>query len=177
MERDKIDSEFAEVQKITDYCRGILADDEVLLGVVKQELVLRQVKYSFPSVTNIWEDSGEFRFEDVIANECHAVTVTNSGFSKRTPVKLYRSQKPGGKGAIGAGQQDEDAIKHFFTANMHNNVICVMDSGGYTLKRPMKFPMAGVYQRDVRPYTWPTCNQMKKSLRCSVFKNFRWTNT
>ncbi|MDR3273919.1 MAG: DNA gyrase subunit A [Puniceicoccales bacterium] len=140
MERDKIDSEFAELHKIIENYRGILADDEVLLSVVKEELVLMREKYASPRVTNIEEDSGEFRIEDVIANECCAVTVTNKGFIKRTSVSLYRSQKRGGKGVIGAGQHDEDSIEHFFTANTHDNIMFVMDSGRVYVEKTYEIP-------------------------------------
>ncbi|MDR0679967.1 MAG: DNA gyrase subunit A [Puniceicoccales bacterium] len=140
MERDKIDSEYAELHKIIDYYRSILADETLLLAVVKEELVAMREKYASPRMTSIEEDSSEFRIEDVIANECCAVTVTSKGFIKRTPVSLYRSQRRGGKGVIGAGQHNEDSIEHLFTANTHDNIMFVMDSGRVYVEKAYEVP-------------------------------------
>jgi DNA gyrase subunit A len=111
-----------------------------MLGVVKEELALMRDKYASPRMTDVEEDSGEFRVEDVIANECCAMTVTSKGFIKRTPVSSYRSQKRGGKGVIGAGQHEEDSIEHFFTANTHDNIMFVMDSGRVYVEKAYEIP-------------------------------------
>ncbi|MDR1255553.1 MAG: DNA gyrase subunit A [Puniceicoccales bacterium] len=140
MERDKIDSEYVELCKIIGYYRGILADETLLLGVVKEELSAMREKYASPRMTSIEKDSSEFKIEDVIANECCAMTVTSKGFIKRTPVSLYRSQRRGGKGVIGAGQHDEDSIAHFFTANTHDNIMFVMDSGRVYVEKAYEIP-------------------------------------
>ncbi|MDR0595241.1 MAG: DNA gyrase subunit A [Puniceicoccales bacterium] len=140
MERDKIDSEYAELRKIIDHYRSILEDETLLLAVVKEELAAVREKYASPRMTSIEEDSSEFRIEDVIANECCAVTVTGKGFIKRTPVSLYRSQRRGGKGVIGAGQHDEDFIEHLFTANTHDNIMFVMDSGRVYVEKAYEIP-------------------------------------
>lgn len=140
MERDKIDSECADLLKIIDNFRTILADDAALLGVVKDELLTLREKYSSPRMTHIEEDSSDFRIEDVIANECCVLTVTNKGFIKRTAVSSYRSQKRGGKGVIGAGQHDEDTIEHLFTANTHDNIMFVMDSGRVYVEKVYEIP-------------------------------------
>ncbi|MDR0715359.1 MAG: DNA gyrase subunit A [Puniceicoccales bacterium] len=140
MERDKIDLEYAELRKIIDHYRSILGDKTLLLAVVKEELVAMREKYASPRMTSIEEDSNEFRIEDVIANECCAVTVTGKGFIKRTPVSLYRSQRRGGKGVIGAGQHDEDFIEHLFTANTHDNIMFVMDSGRVYVEKAYEVP-------------------------------------
>jgi DNA gyrase subunit A len=140
MERDRIDLEYAELCKIIEGYRRILADSATLLGVVKEELGSMREKYASLRVTRIEDDSDEFKIEDIIANECCVVTVTNRGFIKRTPVSLYRSQRRGGKGVIGAGQHDEDSIEHLFTANTHDNIMFVMDSGKVYVEKAYEIP-------------------------------------
>jgi DNA gyrase subunit A len=140
MERNRIDSEYAELCKTIEGYRRILGNDTILLDVVKEELTLMRDKYASPRMTSIEEDSGEFKIEDVIANECCAMTVTSKGFIKRTPVSSYRSQKRGGKGVIGAGQHEEDSIEHFFTANTHDNIMFVMDSGRVYVEKAYEIP-------------------------------------
>ncbi|MDR2435783.1 MAG: DNA gyrase subunit A [Puniceicoccales bacterium] len=140
MERNRIDFEYAELCKAIEDYRSILGDNAILLGVVKEELALMRDKYASPRMTDIEEDPGEFRVEDVIANECCAMTVTSKGFIKRTPVSSYRSQKRGGKGVIGAGQHEEDSIEHFFTANTHDNIMFVMDSGRVYVEKAYEIP-------------------------------------
>lgn len=140
MERDKIDTEYADLLKTIDNYRAILADESVLLNLVKEELLALRDKYASPRKTKIEEDAGEFRLEDVIANECCVLTVTSKGFIKRTSISSYRSQRRGGKGVIGAGQHDEDSIEHLFTANTHDNIMFVMDSGRVYVEKVYEIP-------------------------------------
>lgn len=140
MERDKIDMEYADLLKTISGYKEILSDESVLLNLVKEELLVLRDKYSSPRMTRIEEEAGEFRLEDVIANECCVLTVTNKGFIKRTSVGAYRSQKRGGKGVIGAGQHDEDSIEHLFTANTHDNIMFVMDSGRVYVEKVYEIP-------------------------------------
>lgn len=140
MERNKVDSEYDELLKTIANYKTILSDESALLNLVKEELVALRDKYSSPRMTHIEEDAGEFRIEDVIANECCVLTVTNKGFIKRTSVSSYRSQRRGGKGVIGAGQHDEDSIGHLFTANTHDNIMFVMDSGRVYVEKVYEIP-------------------------------------
>ncbi len=140
LERDKIESEYADLLATIDKYKAILGSENTLLTVVKEELITLREKYASPRLTHIEEDVGEFRFEDVIANECCVLTVTNKGFIKRTSVNSYRSQKRGGKGVIGAGQHDEDSVEHLFTANTHDNIMFVMDSGRVYVEKVYEIP-------------------------------------
>ncbi|MDR1401781.1 MAG: DNA gyrase subunit A [Puniceicoccales bacterium] len=140
LERSKIDDEFEELKKLVDYYREILSSNAHLLALVKKELLEMRDKYSSPRMTKIEHDIGEFRVEDVIANECCLITVSHNGFIKRTPANLYRSQKRGGKGVIGVGQHDDDFIEHMFTANTHDNLMFAMGSGRVYVEKVYEIP-------------------------------------
>ncbi len=96
---------------------------------MKKELLDLKPKYSSPRRTEILAAEGEFRMEDVIANEGCIITVTHAGMIKRTPVAEYRAQKRGGKGIIGADTYEEDFIERLFTASTHDYVLFFTTSG------------------------------------------------
>ena len=140
LERNKIDDEYAELKRVIDDFRKILGDDHALLALVKKEFLEMRDKYASSRVTRIENDAKEFRAEDVIANECCLITVSTNGFIKRTPVNLYRSQKRGGKGVIGAGQHEEDTIEHILTANTHDYLMFVMSNGRVYVEKVYDIP-------------------------------------
>ena len=140
MERGKIEEEFAALMKLIIGFKEILADENRLLAVVKEELVELRGKYGSPRKTLIEEAADEFRMEDVIPNECCVITVTQNGFIKRTSSSLYRSQKRGGKGVIGAGQHESDMIEHLFTASTHDNIMFVMNNGRVYVEKVYEIP-------------------------------------
>jgi len=140
MEREKIDAEYeALMKKIAEY-ELILNHESRLLEVVKEELVACREPFISPRRTQIVPADGEFKMEDVIANEGCIITVTHGGFIKRTQVSAYRSQKRGGKGVIGVGQHDEDFVEHLFTASTHDYVMFVMNSGRVYVEKVYEIP-------------------------------------
>lgn len=129
LEREKIDAEYQELMGKIEYFRNILENETVLLGVIKDELTSLGEKYASPRRTQIVPAEGEFRMEDVIANEGCIITVTHKGFIKRTPSSAYRSQKRGGKGVIGTGSHDDDFVERLFTASTHDYMMVFMNNG------------------------------------------------
>jgi DNA gyrase subunit A len=129
LERQKILDELAELMKTIERLRAILASDELLMQVVVDEL--REVRESFtnPRRTEIVEAEGEFRIEDLIADEDVAITVTDTGYIKRTPISVYRSQRRGGRGRIGMRTREEDFLNHLFVASTHSYVLIFSDRG------------------------------------------------
>src|SRR5690606_3409036 len=117
LERDKIEAEYLELIKLIAELTEILENERRLLDVIKGELMEMRQKYADERRTQLMAAEGEFRMEDLIANEGCIITVTHKGFIKRTPVPSSRSQKRGGKGVIGAGQHEEDSVEHLFTAS------------------------------------------------------------
>jgi len=135
LERQKIEDELAEVLKTIERLKAILASDRLLMDIVVQEL--RDVRESFADArrTDITDESGEFRIEDLIADEDMAITVTHTGYVKRTAVTSYRNQQRGGKGRIGMRFREEDFVDHLFIASTHAYLMVFSDRGrAYWLK-------------------------------------------
>jgi DNA gyrase subunit A len=135
LERQKILDELAEVLKTIERLRAILASAALLMQIVVEELRAVQAKYGDDRRTEIIDESGEFRIEDLIAEEDMAITVTNTGYVKRTAITSYRNQRRGGKGRIGMRIREEDFISHLFVASTHAYIMIFSDRGrAYWLK-------------------------------------------
>jgi DNA gyrase subunit A len=135
LERQKILDELAELLKVIERLRAILSSEELLMGVVLSELKAIRENYSDERRTVIVEESGEFRIEDLIADEDMAITVTNTGYIKRTAISTYRMQRRGGKGRIGMRTREEDFVSHLFIASTHAYIMIFSDRGrAYWLK-------------------------------------------
>jgi DNA gyrase subunit A len=135
LERQKILDELAELLKTIERLRAILSSEELLMAVVVTELKRIRETYSDDRRTVILEESGEFRIEDLIADEDMAITVTNTGYIKRTAISTYRAQRRGGKGRIGMRTREEDFVSHLFIASTHAYIMIFSDRGrAYWLK-------------------------------------------
>lgn len=140
LEREKIENEYMELMKLIQEYRSILENEHKLLKVIKEDLQEMRKKYAGARRTQIVAEEGEFRMEDVIANEGCIITVSHNGFIKRTGVSAYRSQKRGGKGVIGSGQYDEDFIEHLFTASTHDYIMFFMNNGRVYVHKVYEIP-------------------------------------
>ncbi|GHC12244.1 DNA gyrase subunit A [Cerasicoccus arenae] len=140
MEREKIEEEYRELMKLIEYLKSIIDNESILLGVIREELNTLTEKFENPRRTQLIPAEGEFRMEDVIANEGCIITVSHKGFVKRTPVSSYRSQKRGGKGVIGTGQHDEDFVEHLFTASTHDYIMFFMNNGRVYVEKVYEIP-------------------------------------
>jgi DNA gyrase subunit A len=119
MERQKILDELADIQRrIAEYLE-ILGSDKVLRQLIVKELREVQKDYGDERRTQIIEDTGEIKLEDLVAVEDVAITVTRGGYLKRTSVDTYRRQTRGGKGRIGMGTRTEDVVEHLIVASTH----------------------------------------------------------
>ncbi len=135
LERQKIVDELVELLKTIERLRAILSSDELLMQVVLNELKEVRDKYTDPRRTVIIEESGELRIEDLIADEDMAITVTNTGYIKRTAISTYRAQRRGGKGRIGMRTREEDFVSNLFIASTHAYIMIFSDRGrAYWLK-------------------------------------------
>ncbi|MDP2136889.1 MAG: DNA gyrase subunit A, partial [Candidatus Didemnitutus sp.] len=140
LERGKIESEYLELMKIIEELQSILDSEAKLLALIKQELIELRDKYASPRRTQIIDDAGELRMEDVIPNEGCVITVSHLGFIKRTPVAAYRAQKRGGKGVIGAETYEEDFVEHLFTASTHDYILFFSTIGQCHAKKVYEIP-------------------------------------
>jgi DNA gyrase subunit A len=135
LERQKILDELAELVRLIAQLRAILADQQLLLQIVVDELKAVQARFDEPRRTEIIDQDGEFSIEDLIADEDVAVTVTDTGYIKRTPITTYRRQRRGGKGRIGMRTREEDVVNHLFVASTHSYLMVFSDRGrAYWLK-------------------------------------------
>jgi DNA gyrase subunit A len=135
LERDKIVEELVDVLKTIERFRAILASDHLLMQIVIDELRAVQQKFGTDRRTQIVDESGEFRIEDLIADEDMAITVSDTGYIKRTAIASYRNQRRGGKGRIGMRVREEDFITHLFVASTHDYIMIFSDRGrAYWLK-------------------------------------------
>ncbi len=140
LERGKIEEEYMELLKLVEYLRSILASEALLLDVIKTELLALKATYAQPRRSEIIAAAGEFRMEDVIANEGCVITVSHQGFIKRTRVADYRVQRRGGKGIIGTETYDSDFVQHLFTASTHDYILFVTSTGKSYAKKVYDVP-------------------------------------
>jgi len=135
LERQKILDELAELLQLIERLLAILASDRLLMQIIVDELRKIQEKYGDERRTEILAEEGEFQIEDLIADEEVAITVSNTGYIKRTAVTNYRNQRRGGKGRIGMRTREEDFVSHLFTASTHAYIMIFSDRGrAYWLK-------------------------------------------
>ena len=120
MESEKIDAEYLELMEQIKGFKDIIENEHRLLTVIKDELVLLKKEYADERKTIITEAEGDVRMEDLIPNDGCVVTITDTGFIKRTQIEEYRLQNRGGKGVIGTGQKNEDPVKILKTCNAHD---------------------------------------------------------
>jgi DNA gyrase subunit A len=135
LERQKILDEMAELLKTIERLRAVLSSHTLLMRTIVDELRAVQCKYGDVRRSQIIEETGEFRVEDLIAEEDMAITVSNTGYIKRTPITTYRNQRRGGKGRIGMRTREEDFVSHLFIASTHAYIMIFSDRGrAYWLK-------------------------------------------
>ncbi len=135
LERQKIIDELVALIATIERLRAILASDELIMKIVIDELRALQERYRDERRTQIIAELGEFRIEDLIVEEDMAITVSNTGYIKRTAMTTYRQQRRGGKGRIGMRTRDEDFVSHLFVASTHAYIMIFSDRGrAYWLK-------------------------------------------
>ncbi len=129
LERQKILDELEEILEKLKKLRGILSSEGLLLKIVVDELKAVQTKHGDNRRTEILAEAGEFNAEDLIVDEDMAITVSNTGYIKRTAITNYRNQRRGGKGRIGMRTREEDFVSHLFVASTHAYIMIFSDRG------------------------------------------------
>ncbi|KOH46318.1 DNA gyrase subunit A [Sunxiuqinia dokdonensis] len=129
LEQDKLRSEYAEVMQFIDRCREILANEELRMGIIKDELQEIKAKYGDERRTEIVPDAEEFNPEDFYADEEMVITISHMGYIKRTPLTEFKTQGRGGTGSKGGTTRDEDFLEHMFIATMHNTLLLFTEKG------------------------------------------------
>jgi DNA gyrase subunit A len=135
LEADKIKTEHKELTKLIKELRAILADEQKVLGLVKTELKEIAEKYGDERRTEITAAEGDLDIEDVIADEQMVVSITASGYAKRTPLTTYRQQRRGGRGVQGMNMKEGDYIEHLHVCSTHDYLLFFTNQGKvYRLK-------------------------------------------
>jgi len=143
LEREKLLAEYREVLRKIESLKGLLASDDLIRMQIQTELVEVREKYADERRTEIVPEAGEIVIEDLIAREEMAITVSHTGYIKRTALSVYRSQRRGGKGKMGAALKDEDFIEHLFTGSTHNVLLFFTDLGRVYWLKVYEIPEAG----------------------------------
>jgi DNA gyrase subunit A len=143
LERDKIQAEFAELQKRIAEYQEILASDTVLKKVIANELKEIQKVYGDARRTEIIEQQDEIRLEDLITVQEVIITISHSGYTKRTPLSTYRQQARGGKGRLGMKTREEDFVENLFIASTHSYILVFTNSGKLYWLKVYEIPDVG----------------------------------
>jgi len=143
LERQKIVEEHEEVLKLIEELKGILASDAKLMGIIKDELRAIKEEYGDARRTEILTETSELTIEDLLADEEMVVTITRSGYIKRTHVEAYRSQKRGGKGVTGMETKEEDIVEDLFIASTHANLLFFTNLGKIHWLKVHEIPEGG----------------------------------
>ncbi|HYA36157.1 MAG TPA: DNA gyrase subunit A [Candidatus Binataceae bacterium] len=135
LEREKIEAEHKETTETIARLKKILGDERELMKLVSGEIEDIKKEFADPRRTQIVESEGEFSIEDLIVEEDVLVTVTHGGYIKRTPLSLYRTQRRGGRGKIGAGTGEEDFVERLERVSTHDRLLFFTNKGKvYQLK-------------------------------------------
>jgi DNA gyrase subunit A len=143
LEIEKLDAELKEVRATIEDLRGILASRERRMSILKEELDVVVQKFGDKRRTEITGDQGEFTIEDLIAEEDMVVTISHSGYIKRTSVTTYRRQRRGGMGANGSDLKVDDWVEHLFIGSTHDYILCFTDDGRCFWLKVHEIPQAG----------------------------------
>lgn len=129
LEREKLQSEFDELMKFIMYCRDVLANVDLQMGIIKDETMQMKEKYGDARRTEIALGSDEFNPEDFYADDDVVITISHLGYIKRTSLTEYKTQNRGGVGMKGSATRDEDFIEHIYVANMHSTMLLFTQNG------------------------------------------------
>jgi DNA gyrase subunit A len=143
LERDKIETEYKDLQEKITYYRSVLANEEKLLEIVEEEIMVIKDKYNDERRTAIMNRATDLELEDLIEEEQIVVTMTNQGYIKRMALDLYRSQRRGGKGVIGISTKEEDFVENIFTTTTHYKFLFFTNQGRVYRLKGYQIPETG----------------------------------
>ncbi|MCC6545025.1 MAG: DNA gyrase subunit A [Nitrospirae bacterium] len=143
LEREKLEEEYRQLIELIAYLNSVLASEALVMKIITDELKQIREAYSDPRRTEIVPETREIDIEDLIVEEDMVITISNTGYIKRNPVTIYRSQKRGGKGKIGMETKEEDFVEHLFVASTHDHLFFFTDSGKVYSIKVHQLPEAG----------------------------------
>ncbi|MCZ6110833.1 DNA gyrase subunit A [Campylobacter ureolyticus] len=140
LEREKLEAELKEILELIENLEKILKSEELIEGIIKDELLEIKDKFKCPRITEIVDDYDDIDIEDLIPNENMVVTITHRGYIKRVPSKTYEKQKRGGKGRVALTTYDDDFIENFFICDTHDTLMFITDKGQLYWLKVYKIP-------------------------------------
>jgi DNA gyrase subunit A len=143
LEREKIVEEYKDLLKDIASFKEILANERLVLNIIKEELSQIQSEYGDSRNTELVEQTQEISIEDMIVEEDMVVTISKRGYIKRNPITLYRSQRRGGKGKTGMGTKEDDFVEHLFVASTHHTFMFFTNKGKVYWCKVYDIPQAG----------------------------------
>jgi len=143
MERDKIKREYEEIMQLIARLQAILADEGLRMQIIKDELAEIKERFGDDRRSVIEYAAGDFRMEDMIADEDVIITISHLGYMKRTPLTEYRVQNRGGRGVQGGATREEDFIEHIFVASTHNYMLFFTEQGRCFWLKVYEIPEGG----------------------------------
>jgi len=143
LEREKLEEEYRQLIELIAYLNSVLASEALVMKIITDELKEIREAYSDPRRTEIVPETREIDIEDLIVEEDMIITISHTGYIKRNPVTIYRSQKRGGKGKIGMETKEEDFVEHLFVASTHDYLFFFTDSGKVYSIKVHQIPEAG----------------------------------
>ena len=143
LEREKLEAEYEDLEKRIAYYRELLSNEEMLKGVLKDELTAIRDKYGDDRLTEIQDVEDEIDIEDLIEEEQCVFTLSHAGYCKRVPASTYRSQKRGGRGVTGMTTKEEDFVEGVFTASTHDYILFFTNLGKVHRRKGYQIPEAG----------------------------------
>jgi len=143
LERQKVEDEYKEVKALIKELESILASEEKIMQIIKDEMLEVKEKHDNDRRTKIVKKAiGQFRDEDLVPNEEVIVTLSEGGYIKRMPISAYRTQSRGGKGVIGATMKEEDSIAHITTTMNHDYLLFFTNKGRVFQTRTFEIPVS-----------------------------------
>jgi DNA gyrase subunit A len=142
LEQEKLAQEYGELCAEIARLRAILSDEKLLMEIIVQELEDVRTKHADERKTTIEENEAEIQLEDLIQEEDMVVTISHSGYIKRTPASTYEAQKRGGKGKRGMAAQEDDWVNQLFISSTHSFVFFFSDRGKVYVKKVYEIPQA-----------------------------------
>jgi DNA gyrase subunit A len=143
LERDKLEAEYKDIMEKIQYYRSVLADETLLFGIIKDELIVIRDKYGDERRTEITADQDDIDIEDLIKEEESVITLTHFGYIKRLPCDTYKSQKRGGKGITALSTREEDFVERLFITSTHHYILFFTNKGKVYRLKAYQIPEAG----------------------------------
>jgi DNA gyrase subunit A len=140
LERENLKKEYEELMKLIAYLKEVLANVDLRMKIIRDELLEIKEKYGDEPRTDIVYSASDFRIEDTIANEEMVITISHMGYIKRTPLSEYRRQNRGGRGSRGSDIRDEDFVEYLYVATMHDYMIFFTEKGRCFWLRVFEIP-------------------------------------